>query len=128
MSDHEPKVNVSSCDVAGGGAYYLITATGGKLRAILFPIEKCLALSDFFVDPEYRRRGIGKALVTQALRIAENEDAASVAAAIVSRECLDVMRSVFGEDALRVTLEGEYSPPGEDLYGTSASLDYRLEP
>jgi GNAT superfamily N-acetyltransferase len=68
-------------------------------------------ISDIHVEPALRRNNIGKQLLSVALEAAQEKDASMIMSAIVSRECLDAMRSVFGSNALQVLEEGTYQDP-----------------
>ncbi len=81
-----------------------------------------LLIDDLEVRPVHRRRqGIGTALVSESIPLAQELDVIRILAVIVSRESLVVMTKVFGPDAVRVDDVGDF---GLAQGNTSALLDY----
>lgn len=85
------------------------------------------------VPADKGRQGIGRTLLRLALQVAAEQQAAKVTAYITSRECLENMRMVFGEESLEVMREGEYQTPELPYVmnrprTTMAALDYPIPP
>lgn len=75
-----------------------------------------------------QRRGIGKLLLQSGLEHAAEVQADYIESMIISRECLQAMRSVFGHERLTVEREGKYnSEIISDADVTSAHLYYPLD-
>jgi GNAT superfamily N-acetyltransferase len=60
------------------------------------------------VESSHQRQGIGKELLQAALQQARQTDARYIVGLVISRECLDAMQAVFGEEALIVKSLGFY--------------------
>jgi GNAT superfamily N-acetyltransferase len=75
------------------------------------------------VEPACRGQGLGKELLKGARREAQTLGASTITATIISRECLDAVRGVFGEGAVLVREVGSYGRSN-----TEAFLHYSLEP
>lgn len=84
-------------------------------------------IANLQVEPQSQRRGVAKDLLRRVLDVAKEDKAQLVYAGIVSRECIDAMRSVFGGSAVTVGEMGSYTqagqPPRQDA---SASLSYKI--
>ena len=88
----------------------------------------CVANLD--VAQDKRRQGIGKLLLEASHTHALKVGARAIYGAIISRECLDAMRSVFGTESVTIDLLGSYAAEGEDYpkaNPTSATLFLPLE-
>lgn len=112
------------------GAYLDIEAGDGYLTASYNEAIGIFLIADIKVDRLSRRQGIGKQLLRQALGEAQKVQAKAVVASIVSRECLEAMQVVFGEESLTIDSIGPYLgsgdlPPAGDQK-TSAGLWYQL--
>ena len=59
-------------------------------------------LEDIFVDPQYRRRGIGRALLERVIRIAEERGCGRVEWAVLdwNKPAMDFYHQAFGAEAL----------------------------
>jgi hypothetical protein len=87
----------------------------GTLTSAFRENERLYKISNLEVsDRGERRRGVGKGLLRVALGHAESLEARTVLAIIISRECLDAMEAVFGEDSIEVLDRGGYAPEGHD--------------
>ena len=76
---------------------------------------------------ENRRQGIGRLLVETARDEAQRIGARIIWSVLTSREAVDLMTSVFGQDAVAIERLGEYQSAGRGfITGTSASLFYRM--
>ncbi len=79
-----------------------------------FRTQPGIYLEDLFVDPEHRRRGIGRALLSRILAIERERDCGRVEWAVLdwNESAQDFYRRAFGAEALkewvlnRVTLDG----------------------
>jgi ribosomal protein S18 acetylase RimI-like enzyme len=101
----------------------------GTLEAVFLPDERRYDICDISVVDEYMGLGIAKAMLRIARQQAISLGAKSIGAAIVSREALDAIRSVFGEDSLDVRAEGSYMTTEEREAGdfhTYAFLNYSI--
>lgn len=97
----------------------------GRLQPIYYPDDREYGISDFFVHPDFRRRGIGTALLGLAKIDAKELGATSIGGLLVSREAIETARKAFGSDTVDVDKEGTYNPPvpgREDVYNASAEL------
>lgn len=74
------------------------------------------------IDTYAPRQGIGKLLLESAKADAIQRGADIIMAGIVSRECLESMRSVFGEAALDVQKLGAYAINGDPAPAVEATL------
>lgn len=114
------------------GTSYRIETPGGHINGSYN--KQIFTIHNFEVEPQMRRRGLGKALLTAAKVEAEKLQAKGVHATIVSREAYDAAKSVFGEDALIVNSLGNYRMEPKRLLhrrpkvyvGANATLWYKL--
>jgi GNAT superfamily N-acetyltransferase len=105
-----------------------LVASHGTLDAEYDLTTGGLEIASVDVEPVFRGQGIGKALLRSALEIAQEQEARFISADIVSRECIDMMRVVFGEKAVQVIEEGDYlRPNGVGLSETQATLRFEVE-
>lgn len=126
MAENNPDIIVRTRE-AGNTRFFELLTDHGSLDATLHSITRWFGISGIQVDVDYRGRGIAKTLLRQALYIAETQDARLIYAAVVSRESIDAMRSVFGDGAVQVDEIGTYTPYGEpDRYDASAHLSLNL--
>jgi GNAT superfamily N-acetyltransferase len=93
--------------------YHITTAFGG-LETTYRTNCGWYQLVNLDVDPDHRRQGIGKGLLMTGLEHARKLNATKVIASIISRECLDAMTSVFGEEHIDICKKGDYAEPGTD--------------
>lgn len=99
---------------------------------MLDPEDESIELEDAEVDPDYRNRGILKEMLRHSVVVARELGVSAISGAIVSREALDAVRAVFGEEHVTVTREGEYGElpdydtDDDDRYA-SAYLDVPLD-
>ena len=108
---------------------YTISTDGGNIDAAYREIGELYTIANFDVLSDRRRRGVGKELLRASQAHARELGAKVIFAAIISRECLDAMNTVFGEESIRVSILGTYAPEGKD-YGdipTSAVLHAKLK-
>lgn len=101
----------------------------GRTRAYFNTDSNLMHIEDVEVDREARSRGIGAAMLRAVRDLSKELGADEVTATIVSRECLQAMRHVFGSESVRVRIEGDFKPargPEPDGFKrTSALLRYR---
>lgn len=112
-------------------AMYDFKVSGGRGEMVTTFREstRYYTINDLDVVRAHRRQGIGKLLVGTALEHARELQADLLVAAIISRECLDVMTSVLGPDNVSVKNSGGYAPAGEDSNRdrpTMAAVMYHL--
>lgn len=73
-----------------------------------------------------RRRGVGKTMLRAIDALAKELEVQTITATIISRESLEAMRHVFGDENLRVRQQGDFVPMGftssDDIHRTSATL------
>ena len=120
----KPKIEIAS-ETVGTNVLYTFTTEHGFLDASHQPTVGWFGIANVDVEPPFRRRGIGKALISCAFERAL--DAKMIYAAILSRECLDAMASVFGQEAVSIQELGSYTPADQpDNYNTHASLFLEL--
>jgi len=87
------------------------------------PLTRWLCIANVDVKPQYRRQGLAKIMLLEAVNLAEGLDATLIYSAIISRECLEAMESVFEQDAIRIVNRGTYTLPGErERYDANAIL------
>jgi GNAT superfamily N-acetyltransferase len=107
---------------------YFYACKQGSLDATYNQINRWFGIANIDVDVEFRRQGIGKLLLRSALATAQEVDARFIHAAIISRECLDAMESVFGLDALVIQERGMYEyADGTRGIGANAALWYEIK-
>lgn len=100
----------------------------GYLISHYTPEDGRYDLIDLEVERRQRGRGIGKLLLREADVHARMLQARVMTASIISRECLDAMTSVYGEEHIQVRDVGQYQPEDEtDIYTTNATLYRRLD-
>jgi GNAT superfamily N-acetyltransferase len=128
---NESRISISTHPVKyhGNRMVYEFETTHGMLDSVLDPAIGWLGIANIDVERGHRRQGIGKALLRAALEFAQEQDVRYVHAAIISRECLDAMVSVFGEDALQIKNTGSYEEEGsaDSISMTQASLWYEVK-
>lgn len=101
----------------------------GEARAYISPQTSRLNIDTIKVHHRARNQGIGKAILRSIKNLAHETDIHIVTATIISRESIDSMTSVFGEDAVVIRKRGEYgfAKSGEHLQAiqpASARLRY----
>lgn len=101
--------------------FFHITTEHGAIEVIYRENIGQYMIANFDVGKP--RQGIGKELLRASLRHAQELKASYMVAAIISRECLQSMMSIFGEEAVEVYEPGSYGESGT----TSAALFYHLE-
>lgn len=129
MTTHIPEITIHHESTYGtADIYHLVTEKGG-VEAVYHTDERRYTIANFDVDVKARRRGIGKELLRASQTHARELGAKVVFAVIISRECLDAMRSVFGEESVFVAEEGGYDSGegAEPKARTSAVLEVRFE-
>lgn len=112
MKLHAPPVEVTLVSNSELLDVYMFTADHGQLDASFAPDTSSFRIDDLRVEQEFRRNGIGKMLVRSALSTAREIGAGSIGARLLSRECCDVMRDVFGDAAVRINTRGNYTSEG----------------
>lgn len=126
MVENNPDVKVRVRET-GNMRFFELSTEHGYLDATLHAITGWFGIAGISVEVDYRGRGIAKTLLRQALYVAETQDARLIYAAAISRESIDAMRSVFGDEAVQIDEIGTYTPPGEpDRYDASAYLSVNL--
>ena len=101
----------------------------GEALAYISPQTSRLNIDTIKVHHRARNQGIGKAILRSIKNLAHETDIHIVTATIISRESIDSMTSVFGEDAVVIRKRGEYgfAESGEHLQAiqpASARLRY----
>lgn len=102
----------------------------GELKSCKGTDDDVYRIESIHVHPDFRRLGIGKSLLYLAKQQAMELGAATITAAIISRECIDAARTVFGKEALIIQKEGGYhAPEGNraDVFDAQAALIFNLE-
>jgi|GEM_PF-3590601 len=92
---------------------YHLSSEQGAIEATFHPEWQSYMIANFDVHPDYRGQGIGKLLLRASLEHAQELGARHIIAGIISRECLDAMRRVFGDESISVAHVGEYCPKGQ---------------
>lgn len=121
-----PEVKWSPCE-----RYVEIGNNGNFLIGSHDPDFNHFLIADIWVKPSMRENGIGKELVRMAQTEALRLGISKIVASIISRESLDVMISVFGENAVNIEQLGNYIKPREGDISvaddrTVAFLDYHI--
>ncbi|HEV7454658.1 MAG TPA: GNAT family N-acetyltransferase [Candidatus Saccharimonadales bacterium] len=99
------------------------------IRGTYHPDKRTLYLTDMFVPPVERRRGIATALVTTIRDALTAEGGRRMIGDISSTPCADVMRRVLGDEAVHSVVEGGYVFDDPDFVPPAmAILDYTIEP
>jgi GNAT superfamily N-acetyltransferase len=101
----------------------------GFLTASFHPAIGPLLITNYQVDANFRKAGIGKNLLRAAHHQAVALGATAVWAHMTSRESVDAITSVFGEAAVSVGALGYYDQdrlPPHRRTETRAELQYRL--
>ncbi len=88
---------------------YELESAAGKIDAVYHTDEMRYTIANFDVDSDKRRQGIGKHLLKASQEHARELGAKVIFSAIISRECLDAMTRVFGEESVLVAEVGEYA-------------------
>lgn len=89
--------------------------------------ESTLYLTDLFVPPEQRRAGMATQLLSEAVDRARKTGMTRVMGDITTRQCLDLVTSFFGPDAVKVVFAAEYDGYTErEEVPTVATLDYEI--
>ena len=86
---------------------------GGEADSIFRSDIRLFTITNIDVLPEHRRQGIGKVILENMKAHARELGAVTIMSAILSRECLDAMVSVFGDEYINVAEEGTYHSPEE---------------
>lgn len=116
-----------------GERLFVISSELGYLAGSFDPPTGYFYISDLEVRPvKARGHGVGKKLLEASKEEARRAGAKYMWAIIMSREALDAMTSVFGDESVRVDRVGEYADPttGEPVppeKATHASLFYELK-
>mgnify|MGYP000617873297 CR=1 FL=1 len=111
----------------------LITCDHGRLRMYYNPERRHFLINSVVVEPKFRREGRATALLEYSIEYAKELGARTIGAVIVTREILDGMSKVFGEEAITIEQLGiyEHQKPhflsAEPEHSTLARLDYSLE-
>jgi len=106
---------------------FQLTAEHGSATVFVDDVESYLSVKRIDVLREHRRKGIGKALLRQALVLAEEMDLDTVVAGINSRESIKMFQGVFGEDSVIVNYPGTFTQDNEeDVSNASARLCYEI--
>lgn len=112
------------------GDLYNIRADHGYIDAMYDEMSSLYRIATLYVSSEARGQGIGKNLLRTSRSHAKDLGAKSIFAVIISRECIDAMEAVFGEEAIKVERRGEYIPPGQNKSDQQADamLFYTIPP
>ena len=127
MESNEP-VRIEHIGPHGDGDLYDLSNDYGYIDAIYSP-DGIYQISSIVVSS--RRKGHGQNLLRKSEEHARELGARKIGAVIISRECLEAMTRVFGEDSLTVLQRGEFTPEGHDyntISPTQALLRYTLAP
>ncbi len=110
-----------SCD------YYELKADHGYTDLVHNLTVGWLGVANVYVEPRYRRRGLGKVMLHQTLELAHNLDVKLLYGALISRESIHIFTSVFGPEAVEIHQLGDFSEPGAESGSLSrASFSYKL--
>lgn len=124
----EYPVVIDKCTDPDGRIVYTITTQHGSLDATFRPNVEWFCVANVDVERAHRRQGIAKLLLQVALEKARQDGAKLVYSAVTSRECLEAMKTVFGEEAISIEREGTYTPKGEpERHDTAAYLGLYLD-
>lgn len=101
----------------------------GEAKTYIEPQNNRLHIDSIKVNSRLRNQGIGKAILRSVKELAYETGVDIVTAQITSRESLDSMTSVFGEDSIHIRKRGDYGfvDTGEQLrpiHPASAHLRY----
>ena len=121
MKTEKPRVDIRYDTTFRSGDLYLLTTKYGGIDALYNKDTKHYTIANFDVDRSARREGIGKNLLDTSKIHARELGAEIIKAAIISRECLDAMSAIFGEDSIIIDQKGEYAPIGQDISDTPTS-------
>lgn len=130
QADKSHEVIITHNSSHDGDDIYCITTESGAIDAVYHTADRRYAIANFDVVANARRRGIGKELLRASKQHACELGARIIFAAIISRECLDAMQTVFGEENVYVGELGDYAPEGADTGAkpTSAVLQMYIKP
>lgn len=107
-------------------SYYALSTAHGWLETVYRRQIRQYTLANIEVTKQ--RESIGKFLMESGLQHARRLKASYVVGLIISRECLDAMTHVFGEENIQVNERGKYaSEIHSDKDTTSAMLYYEIE-
>lgn len=121
------QITIDTIEVPGGSRTFTLQTDHGQLLATYEPLIGMFSISRVDVEPDSRRRGIAKALLSTALHVAEECEAQEIFASITSRESINAITSVFGEDSVHVMNLGTYAPETKPGYhDASAVLLHKL--
>lgn len=132
MSETDPFEELSYRET-GNPNEYIVEHPHGYVSFLLERETGLVEIDDGWVDPDFTRRGIMKNMLRYTTQVAHEIGGRVLSASIVSREGLDAMRSVFGEEHITVNREGNYGDPpdpdNEENFGwyASAYLSFPLE-
>lgn len=102
-------------DPARDLSIYDVRSDTGLIVAIYRATTGIYLINDFDVfNPDDRGKGYGRELLNASYQHARTTGARAIMAHIISRECLESMRRVFGDETLRVSQEGGFAPAGTD--------------
>ena len=96
----------------------------GTCIANLYRDSNIYTIGYFLVNNGWLRQGYGKELLHRAADHAASLGATAIDASIVSRESLDTMKSVFGEEFIDIESVGPYGDKKQKY--TRAQLLYPL--
>ncbi|QHN42942.1 GNAT family N-acetyltransferase [Candidatus Mycosynbacter amalyticus] len=114
MTNLESRVSISLPNRLADTELYDITSAHGSIAAIYRSTGGFYQIADFEVHADSRGLGHGKELLHSAALHARELGARTVYAAIISRECYEVMKREFGEESLEVLEMGDPTPDGQD--------------
>jgi len=124
MAEYEIQVSRHS---SGHQEIYALETEHGLCDISIDTGRNMMGIVNLGVERDYRRQGIARALLCKALDMALELDVKYVYGAIMSREAIEVFKSVFGEEAVSVTREGHYTEKDEpDRYDADAVLWYEV--
>jgi GNAT superfamily N-acetyltransferase len=108
--------------------YFDFEVPHGSMNTIFLPGARFYVIDNIDVEQPHRRQGIGKMMLRGALEHATEIHADLIISAVVSRECLQAMRGVFGPEALEIEKEGIFgmNEDYDNYMKTSAALHYHL--
>lgn len=108
------------------GRPFELSIKHGWLETILRPETGQYLLANLQVTRQ--REGRGKLLLQSSIEHAQSLGAEYMESFIISRECLQAMRAVFGYHHITVAAEGKFSPDiVTDADTTSAHLHFPLD-
>ena len=116
----------------GKGPYqnFRFLAHQAGMTTVFYPDSRIYSIFMLLAEPDARKHDLGKRLLHLAWDHALQLEATTMLASIISRECLEAMTSVFGEEHLDVRLKGSFATQGRQFGRprTEAFLQFPVVP